>query len=109
MLNLGKRFLEQLGYTVLATDTPEAALQLAHEYPDDSSVADRRRNARDERARPSDALLVLRPNIKCLFVSGYTADVIAHHGILEEGVYFLQKPYSIESLSIKLREAMSEQ
>jgi YesN/AraC family two-component response regulator len=55
-----------------------------------------------------NAIEAIRPDIKCLFVSGYTADVIAHHGILEEGVHFLQKPYSIELLSKKLREVLGE-
>jgi hypothetical protein len=41
-------------------------------------------------------------------MSGYTADIIADHGILEEGVYFLQKPFSLEDLSIKVREALGK-
>lgn len=38
---------------------------------------------------------------------GYTANVIAHRGILEEGVHFLQKPFSVEGLAAKVREALS--
>jgi two-component system cell cycle sensor histidine kinase/response regulator CckA len=53
-------------------------------------------------------LLSLYPNLKRLFMSGYTADIIAHHGILEEGVCFIQKPFSLEDLSIKVREALGE-
>jgi two-component system cell cycle sensor histidine kinase/response regulator CckA len=53
-------------------------------------------------------LLSLYPNLKRLFMSGYTADIIAHHGILEEGVSFIQKPFSLEDLSIKVREALGE-
>jgi FixJ family two-component response regulator len=39
-------------------------------------------------------------------MSGYTADVIAHHGVLDEGVHFLQKPFSREELATKLRKAL---
>jgi hypothetical protein len=39
-------------------------------------------------------------------MSGYTADVIAHHGVLDPGVHFIQKPFSIQLLSAKMREAL---
>ena len=44
--------------------------------------------------------------MKRLFMSGYTADVIAHHGVLEEGVVFIQKPFSVSQLASKVREAL---
>ncbi len=44
------------------------------------------------------------PKLKCLFMSGYTSNVIAHHGILEAGLNFINKPFSIQELSVKLRE-----
>jgi DNA-binding response OmpR family regulator len=46
------------------------------------------------------------PKLKCLFMSGYTADVIAHHGVLDAGVQFLQKPFTIQSLSARVREIL---
>ncbi|MSM38145.1 MAG: hypothetical protein GJT30_00785 [Geobacter sp.] len=49
------------------------------------------------------------PGMKILFMSGYTSDVIAHRGVLDEGVNFMQKPFSMLDLSIKVREALSEQ
>jgi len=49
-------------------------------------------------------LLSLHPNIKRLFMSGYTADIIAHHGVIEDGVHFIQKPFPVQSLASKLRE-----
>lgn len=41
-----------------------------------------------------------------LFMSGYTADIIAHNGVLGDGVYFLQKPFSMQGLATKVREAL---
>jgi FixJ family two-component response regulator len=51
-------------------------------------------------------LLRLCPNLKLLFMSGYTANVIAHQGVLDKGVQFIQKPFSKESLAQKVREAL---
>ncbi|MCE5284184.1 MAG: response regulator [Deltaproteobacteria bacterium] len=47
-----------------------------------------------------------RPEIKVLFMSGYTGNVIAHHGILEEGVNFIRKPFSLQALSQKVRQIL---
>jgi FixJ family two-component response regulator len=46
------------------------------------------------------------PDLKRLFMSGYTANVIAHHGVLDEGVNFIQKPFSMKDLGGKLRKAL---
>jgi two-component system cell cycle sensor histidine kinase/response regulator CckA len=51
-------------------------------------------------------LLPLYPGLKCLFMSGYTANVIAHHGVLDEGVHFIQKPFSMRDLAAKVRGAL---
>jgi two-component system cell cycle sensor histidine kinase/response regulator CckA len=48
----------------------------------------------------------IKPELECLFMSGYTADVIAHHGVLDEGVHFIQKPFSIKNLAVKVREVL---
>lgn len=50
----------------------------------------------------------LFPGIKCLFMSEYTADIIAHHGVLEEGVNFIQKPFMIQELAVKVREVLDK-
>ena len=99
--------LERLGYTVLAASGPHQALQLAEAHPGvihllltDVIMPDM--SGRDLRQR----LGALRPDLKCLFMSGYTANVIAHHGVLDEGVHFLQKPFSREALAAKVREAL---
>jgi FixJ family two-component response regulator len=51
-------------------------------------------------------LLSLLPDLRCLFMSGYSADVVAHHGGLDEGVQFIPKPFSIQDLTIKVRAAL---
>jgi FixJ family two-component response regulator len=56
----------------------------------------------------SEHLSTLRPGIKKLFMSGYTADIITYRGVLEEGVFFIQKPYSIKSLAEKVRAALGQ-
>ena len=50
----------------------------------------------------------LNPEIKVLFMSGYTANVIAHQGILDEEVHFIQKPFSMNDLATKVREALED-
>jgi TnpA family transposase len=47
-------------------------------------------------------------NLKCLFMSGYTANVIAHHGVLDEGVHFITKPFSKEQLGPKIRAVLDK-
>ena len=51
-------------------------------------------------------LMPIRPRLKRLFMSGYTSDVIAHHGVLSEGVNFIQKPFTMKILAEKVREIL---
>ena len=109
LLEMGKIMLEELGYTVLATCSPNEAIKLAEQYAGDfhlvlTDVVMPEMSGRDLMKRLND----LRPGIKCLFMSGYTANVIAHRGILDEGVNFLQKPFLMNDLAAKVREAMGK-
>lgn len=47
------------------------------------------------------------PDLKCLFMSDYTANVIAHHGVLDAGVHFLAKPFTMKHLVAKVRETLA--
>jgi PAS domain S-box-containing protein len=107
ILNIGKTVLRRAGYTVLDTTSPDTALRLAKEYEGaiDLLITDvimPEMNGKDLR----DRLVELRPGIKVLFMSGYTADVIAERGVLEAGVMFLQKPFSVNALAVKVREVL---
>ncbi len=57
----------------------------------------------------ADQLAVLRPGIKVLFMSGYSGELIAHHGVLEAGVAYLPKPFTPDSLTAKVREMLGSE
>ena len=108
ILNMVSLILARQGYNVLAANSPATALQLAREYEGDihlllTDVIMPGMNGRDLVKN----MLCLYPHIKCLFMSGYTADLIAHHGVLDEGVHFIQKPLNMNVLTAKLREVLS--
>jgi CheY-like chemotaxis protein len=98
--------LQSLGYEVLSADTPGKALTLAEKYETIhlllTDVVMPEMNGRDLAGR----LSAMHPDLKCLFMSGYTADVIAHHQVLDKEVQFLQKPFSKEELAARVRSAL---
>lgn len=107
LLNLGKAILQSLGYSVLTAGTPMAALQLVQEHAGEidlliTDVVMPGMNGRELAER----LSLLRPTMHCLYMSGYTANVIAHHGVLDTGIHFIQKPFSIDDLARTIREAL---
>ena len=109
ILKLTKTTLERLGYTVLPANSPGEAIRLANEYAGQidlliTDVVMPEMNGRDL----AKNLLSLYPDIKRLFMSGYTAEVINHSGVLDEWVYFIQKPFSVKELDAKVREAMEK-
>ena len=108
ILSMTENMLTRLGYRVLATDNPVEALNLACAHAGDielvvTDVIMPEMNGKELTER----LTVHCPNIPCLFMSGYTADIISHHGVLEEGVHFIRKPFSKKDLATKVREALS--
>ncbi len=107
IMGMGKMMLEKLGYQVLAAGTPKEALRLAVAHPGEIHLLITDLVMPEMNGRQlSDELHTLFPKIKSLFMSGYTANVIAHHGVLEEGVHFIQKPFSMKELAKKTRAAL---
>jgi two-component system cell cycle sensor histidine kinase/response regulator CckA len=109
ILKVGKIMLEKLGYTVLAADRPSAAIRLAREHDGPihlvlTDVVMPEMNGKEL----VEQLGLEYPGLKCLYMSGYTANVIAHHGILDRGVSVIQKPFSLRDLSTKVREALDK-
>jgi two-component system cell cycle sensor histidine kinase/response regulator CckA len=107
LLKLTRRMLEGEGYTVLTANTPAEAVSLATEHagPIDLLLTDVVMPGMNGRVL-AEHLLALRPQLKCLFMSGYTADVIANQGVLDEGVHFIQKPFTVEDLATKVRDTL---
>jgi PAS domain S-box-containing protein len=110
ILDLSRTMLEQFGYQVLTAATPGEALRHAATYAGRiqlliTDVVMPEMNGREL----ADRIGKLNPGLKCIFSSGYTADVIAHRGVLDEGVHFLHKPFSMKNLAAKLREVLEAQ
>ena len=107
ILTMTTAMLERLGYMVLPAGTPSKAIQLVREYSDTihlliTDVIMPEMNGRELVKQ----VVQFQPDLKCLFMSGYTANVIAQHGVLEEGVNFIQKPFSHRELAAKVREVL---
>jgi len=109
ILNMVRMMLERKGYSVLSAATPAEAIALAKIHADKihllmTDVVMPEMNGRDLARH----LIAVYPDVKLLFMSGYTANVIAHQGVLDEGVSFIQKPFSRADLLIKLRSVLNE-
>ena len=107
ILNMGRMMLERLGYAVRVAATPGEALRVAREHAGEirllmTDVVMPEMNGRDLAKR----ILSMHPGIRRLFMSGHTSDILARHGVLDEGVCFIQKPFSMKTLAGKIREAL---
>jgi two-component system cell cycle sensor histidine kinase/response regulator CckA len=104
---LGRRILERRGYTVLEAESGPAAIQIFERRAPDIAllVSDviMPGMSGGELARQ---LRAMKPSLRVLFTSGYTADAIAQHGVLEEGTAFLEKPFTPEVLAQKVGEVL---
>jgi signal transduction histidine kinase len=103
ILRMTTQMLERLGHQVLGACHPDEAIRLAREHTGSiyllmTDVVMPQTNGRDLARK----LQSIYPGMKCLFMSGYMADII--HGKLDDGVHFISKPFSMSSLAAKLRE-----
>ncbi|WP_321494293.1 PocR ligand-binding domain-containing protein [uncultured Desulfobacter sp.] len=108
IIRLTQMMLERLGYKVLSASTPKEAIKIAAgaDVHIDLLITDvvmpdmnGKKLAGEIRNR--------FPDLKCLFMSGYTANVIADHGILDSGVHFIGKPFSKQHLAKKVRQVLN--
>ena len=109
ILNMARRMLENQGYRVLTADTPGEASRVAEQYAGTihllmTDVVMPGMNGRDL----AKQMLSRYPDMKRLFMSGYTADIIARQGVLDDGVHFIQKPFSRKDLATKVRGALDK-
>ena len=109
ILTMTTIMLERLGYRILAAGTPQEAIRLANRFDGAISllltdVVMPEMNGRDLAGQ----MTALFPNLKVLFMSGYTANVIVQHGVLEKGVEFIEKPFSQKDLAGKIRSVLDQ-
>ena len=109
VMQTSQMLLEKLGYQVLAASTPDQAMKLAKEHADRihlliTDVIMPEMNGRELASK----LHTLYPDIKILFTSGYTANVIAHRGVLDKDIHFIEKPFSMKALAVKIREVIDQ-
>jgi DNA-binding response OmpR family regulator len=104
---LARQVLQGQGYIVLEAQNPQEALLLSSRYtgPIQLMLTDVVMPGMTGKAL-AEELSQTRPDLKVLYMSGYTDSTIAHHGVLEAGVAFLQKPFSLRALARKVRAVL---
>lgn len=109
LLETVESLLAKFGYNILAASTPDDAIRLSREHAGDidllmTDVVMPEMNGREL----EQCILENNPKIRCLFASGYTANVISHQGVLDAGVQFIQKPFSMQELAFKVRQCIDQ-
>ncbi|WP_291174526.1 CHASE3 domain-containing protein [Hyphomicrobium sp.] len=106
VLDLTAASLRELGYTVLEARSAQEALdKLKNDVAVDLLLTDIVMPEMNGR-RLADEAVALRPELKVMFMTGFTKNAVVHNGVLDPGVHFLAKPFSLEELSIKIREVL---
>jgi two-component system, cell cycle sensor histidine kinase and response regulator CckA len=110
ILDMTRLMLEGLGYQVLPASLPGEAISIAKTNNGKirlllSDVIMPEMNGCDLAQR----LRSLYPKIRCLFMSGFSGDIISHRGILDEDIHFIQKPFSLHNLSVKIRQILDSE
>jgi PAS domain S-box-containing protein len=106
-LEMVQIMVEDLGYRVLTSLSPMEAIRIAEEQSNKinlliTDVVMPEMNGRDLMKHLVSGL----PQLKCLFMSGYTGDVITDRGVLDEGIHFIQKPFSKRDLAVRIRDVL---
>ncbi|MBI5570849.1 MAG: response regulator [Desulfomonile tiedjei] len=106
---LACELLEMIDYSVLSAANPEEALRIADQHQGVIHLL-----LTDVVLPQMDGMSLFRrlspgrPEMKVLYVSGYTQNFIVHHGVLRPGVHFLQKPFTLDSLGTKVRDVLED-
>ena len=105
--SLARRVLHLQGYTVLEAEDGEEAILLcdSHDGRIDLVLSDVVMPGMSG-PKAVERIVEMRPNVRVLYMSGYTDDAIGHHGVLAEDVHFIQKPFTPSALGQKVREAL---
>ena len=104
---LSSSVLAHCGYKVLTANGPEEGLAVCKENHREirllvTDVVMPRMNGR----QLADQILQISPNVKVLYISGYTSNAIVHYGVLDAGLWFLPKPFTLSALVAKVREVL---
>ncbi|MBN1968660.1 MAG: PAS domain S-box protein [Candidatus Delongbacteria bacterium] len=108
ILDLATQMLEDYGYKILSSTSPFEAIKIVKNYDGKidlliSDVKMPEMNGRDLAKKIMEKV----PDLKLLFMSGYTENVIAKHGVLEDGFNFIQKPFSFKNLAEKVHHILN--
>lgn len=109
LLSLIQELLQAMGYSVLPANNPGHAIRIAEAKNTNihlllTDVVMPEMNGR----QLSEQILRFHPEMKVLFMSGHTTDTIVHHGMLNSGIHFIQKPFSSRDLECKLRTVLDK-
>jgi PAS domain S-box-containing protein len=104
---VGRELLVELGYTVLAAGSAAEALELCRSRsgPIDLLLTDVVMPSMNGKEL-AEQVRSLKPGIRVIYMSGYTAKAVEHRGVLDPGIPFLQKPFSLDTLESKVREIL---
>jgi len=107
--NLAAHVLRRYGYHVVDTGDAEEALEMARDFKEPihllvSDVIMPKLNGRELYHR----LRRFHPETRVLYMSGYTDNVISHHGVLDDGIHFIQKPFSVQVFTAKVRQVLAD-
>jgi len=107
ILRMASTMLERLGYAVLKAATPEQGIEVAMgaQAAIDILLTDVIMPQMNGK-QLAERMRAVQPGLRVVYMSGYTANVIAHHGVLDAGIHFLQKPFTKKDLATKIREVL---
>jgi DNA-binding NtrC family response regulator len=103
---LAKRLLERQGYTVLTAANADEALRLFEQRPSIDVLLTDVVMPGTSGPELTRQVLAGRPDLKVIYMSGYTDEAITQHGVLKPGISFLHKPFTAETLGSKIRDVL---